>query len=89
MRERGKNCLWVLMALFYDQFYQRFPPYQKLLREIIKNLNDSLSSSGSLLDDRSSTGLFSIEMARQGQEFLGTDSPRCQKGCKKADGKPG
>lgn len=69
---RGKR-LWDLMAFFYDQFFIRFPPYQKLQKEIIENLNSPPNSSECLLDAGCGTGIFSIELARRGYLVVGVD----------------
>jgi len=81
--ERG-NRLWGLMALFYDQAFKRFPPYRKLIEEIIKNLSSLPSSSIRLLDAGCGTGLLSIELARRGYIVLGVDrSPEMLKRAQK------
>jgi len=73
MKDGRGNRLWGLMAFFYDQFFKRFPPYQKVLREIIENLNGIPSSSVCLLDAGCGTGLLSIELARYGYFVVGVD----------------
>lgn len=69
---RGKR-LWDLMAFFYDQFFIRFPPYQKLQKEIIENLNSPPNSSECLLDAGCGTGIISIELAQRGYLVVGVD----------------
>jgi SAM-dependent methyltransferase len=84
MKQGERNWLWVLMAFFYDQVYKRFPPYQKLLREIIKNIDSPQSSWGSLLDAGCGTGLISVELARHGYIVVGIDrSPQMIKRARK------
>ena len=69
---RGKR-LWDLMAFFYDQFFTRFPPYQKLQKEIIENLSSPPNSPVCLLDAGCGTGIISIELAQRGSLVVGVD----------------
>ena len=69
---RGKR-LWDLMAFFYDQVFEHFPPYQKLQKEIIKNLNSPPNSSVCLLDAGCGTGIISITLAERGYLVVGVD----------------
>ncbi len=65
--------LWDLMAFFYDQFFKRFPPYQKLQKEIIENLNNSQTPADLVLDAGCGTGIMSIELAERGYFGGGVD----------------
>ncbi|MBU1206250.1 MAG: class I SAM-dependent methyltransferase [Proteobacteria bacterium] len=69
---RGKQ-LWDLMAFFYDQFFKQFPPYQKLQKEIIENLNSSQNPADLVLDAGCGTGIMSIELAERGYFVVGVD----------------
>jgi SAM-dependent methyltransferase len=74
MKEGWGNRLWGLMAFFYEEFFERFPPYRRLIKEIIENLNGLPSSSPiCLLDAGCGTGLLSVELARRGYFVLGID----------------
>jgi 2-polyprenyl-3-methyl-5-hydroxy-6-metoxy-1,4-benzoquinol methylase len=66
MNEVKKNRLWRWMAFFYDQFYERFPPYQKLHQEIIKHLLPSSDPFPNVLDAGCGTGLLAMKLARMG-----------------------
>lgn len=84
MKDRLGNRLWGLMAFFYEQFFKWFPPYQKLLNEIIKNIGGNPSLSIYLLDAGCGTGLLSIELARRGYGVVGVDrSPQMLKRARK------
>jgi len=68
------------MAFFYEQFFKRFPPYRKLLQEIVENVGASPSSPDFLLDAGCGPGLLSLELARRGHKVLGIDrSPQMLK----------
>ncbi len=71
-RDKG-NRLWNWMALSYEQFFSRFPPYQQLLQKIIKLAGDPGSSKVLLLDAGCGPGLMSIELAKRGYWVLGID----------------
>ncbi len=71
MNER--NWLWDLMGFFYDRFFENFPPYQKLLRDVIENFRISSVSSTCFLDAGCGTGNFSIELAKLGLCGVGID----------------
>jgi 2-polyprenyl-3-methyl-5-hydroxy-6-metoxy-1,4-benzoquinol methylase len=62
------------MAFFYDQFYTRFPPYRKLIRDIIKNLPSPDSSPIWVLDAGCGTGLISLSLAQNRFNVMGFDS---------------
>jgi len=62
------------MAFFYDQFYTRFPPYRKLIRDIIKNLPNPDSSPIWVLDAGCGTGLISLSLAKNRFNVMGFDS---------------
>jgi 2-polyprenyl-3-methyl-5-hydroxy-6-metoxy-1,4-benzoquinol methylase len=66
MKEAKQNRFWRWMAFFYDQFYERFPPYQKLHQEIIKYFLPPLSPFPNVLDAGCGTGLLSLKLARMG-----------------------
>lgn len=85
MKESWGNRLWGVMAFFYEEFFTWFPPYRKLLREIIENIDGFPSSSGFFLDAGCGTGLLSTELARRGYFVLGID--RSQEMLKRARGK--
>lgn len=86
MKEGWGNRLWGLMAFFYEEFFKRFPPYRRLIKEIIANLNGLPSSSPiCLLDAGCGTGLLSVELARRGYFVLGID--RSSEMLKRARGK--
>jgi 2-polyprenyl-3-methyl-5-hydroxy-6-metoxy-1,4-benzoquinol methylase len=71
-KDRG-SWLWNLMAFFYDQFYTRFPPYQSLIRDIIKNLPKPNSAPVWILDAGCGTGLISLSLARHHFQVIGFD----------------
>jgi ubiquinone/menaquinone biosynthesis C-methylase UbiE len=72
VNDRGR-WLWNLMALFYDQFYTRFPPYQKLILDITRNLPDPKLSPVSVLDAGCGTGLISLNLAKHRFRVVGFD----------------
>jgi 2-polyprenyl-3-methyl-5-hydroxy-6-metoxy-1,4-benzoquinol methylase len=74
MRSDHGRWLWNLMAFFYDQFYTRFPPYRKLIRDIIKNLPNPDSSPIWVLDAGCGTGLISLSLAQNRFNVMGFDS---------------
>jgi SAM-dependent methyltransferase len=61
------------MAFFYEGFFTWFPPYRKLLKEIIENIDGFPSSTNFLLDAGCGVGLLSVELARRGYFVLGID----------------
>jgi 2-polyprenyl-3-methyl-5-hydroxy-6-metoxy-1,4-benzoquinol methylase len=67
------NRLWNWMAFSYEQFFSQFPPYQHLLRKIVKLAGDPGSSKVLLLDAGCGPGLMSIELAKRGYWVLGID----------------
>jgi len=67
------NRLWNWMGFFYEQFFNRFPPYQQLLQKIVKLAGDPGSSKVLLLDAGCGPGLMSIELAKRGYWVLGID----------------
>ncbi len=67
-----ENRFWSVMALFYERFFQSFPPYQKLVKDILHELN-GVHGSRRVLDAGCGPGLLSIEMARHGHTVLGID----------------
>jgi len=71
-KERG-NWLWDWMASFYDQFYQRFPPYQRLHQEIFQALRDFSPHQGNILDAGCGTGLLAASLARFKYQVVGLD----------------
>lgn len=73
MKGKEGNWLWSCMGFFYDQFFERFPPYQRLHQEIIKILKNSPNHSGYTLDAGCGTGLLSAELARRGYPVVGID----------------
>lgn len=84
MKNGRGSRLWNLMGLFYEQFYQRFLPQQKLYQEIIENLDKPASSSVFLLDAGCGPGLLSLKLARRGYYVVGIDrSPEMLKRAKK------
>jgi len=73
MKGKRENWLWNWMAFFYDHFYRRFSPYQDLQQQIFRELKNSTSNSGYILDAGCGTGLLSIELARRGYSVVGID----------------
>ncbi len=67
------NDLWGVMAFFYEGFFNYFPPYQRLLKEITENIDGSPSPTNFLLDAGCGVGLLSVELARRGYSVLGVD----------------
>ncbi len=67
------NCLWGVMAFFYEGFFTWFPPYRKLVKEVIENIDGFPSSSNFFLDAGCGVGLLSVELARRGYFVLGVD----------------
>jgi len=67
------NWLWDLMGFLYDRFFENFPPYQKLLREVVENFSLPSTSSACFLDAGCGTGNFSIELAKLGFCGVGID----------------
>ncbi len=73
MAKSSGNQLWNLMAFFYEYIFQRFPPYQTLLRHILNNFDKNSNSSDTFLDAGCGTGIVSMELARQGYFVVGVD----------------
>ncbi len=73
MKDKDGSRFWTCMGFFYDRFYERFPPYQKLHQEIFKILKSSPQNSGCIIDAGCGTGLLSAELARQGYPVVGID----------------
>jgi len=76
MRKDRGSWLWNLMAFFYDQFFTRFPPYRKLIRNIIENLPKPDPSPIWVLDAGCGTGLISLSLARHRFHVVGFDRSR-------------
>lgn len=76
MRKDRESWLWNLMAFFYDQFYAQFPPYQKLVQEILKNLPNPNSSQILVLDAGCGTGLISLSLAQNRFHVVGYERSR-------------
>lgn len=74
MKSERNQWLWEWMAFFYEKFFSGFPPYQKLLEEIIESLPPvDTASPPSLLDAGCGVGLLSFELARRGYLVTGVD----------------
>jgi SAM-dependent methyltransferase len=72
------------MAFFYEQFFRWFPPYRKLLNEIIEKVGSNHSCPVYFLDAGCGAGLMSVELARQGYLVVGIDrSPEMLKQARK------
>jgi len=76
MRKDRESWLWNLMALFYDRFYSRFPPYQNLINDIIRNLPNPNSSPIWVLDAGCGTGLISLSLAKHNFHVVGYERSR-------------
>lgn len=65
-----KNLIWDLMAFFYDNFYNNFPPYQDLITNIINNLTNEDKNPIYLLDAGCGTGILSFKLAKIKNNFV-------------------
>ena len=73
MENKRRNWLWDWMPFFYDQFYDKFPPYQELHRDILHKLNTASPPLGFVLDAGCGTGSLSVKLAKRGFSVLGID----------------
>ena len=74
MKSDRSQWLWEWMAFFYERFFSRFPPYRKLLEEIIESLPPmDAASLRVILDAGCGVGLLSFELARRGYVVIGVD----------------
>ena len=67
------SLFWNITALFWEQFFKRFPPHRNLVREIVRKVGEPHSSTRFVLDAGCGPGLLSIELARRGHKVLGID----------------
>lgn len=73
MDGRG-SLIWDLTAFFYDEFFSRFPPHERLQRAILDSLKkDSSCPCLSLLDAGCGTGIVAARLAREGYRVCGVD----------------
>jgi SAM-dependent methyltransferase len=74
MKSDRSRWLWQWMAFFYERFFSGFPPYRKLLKDIIESLPPADPASHRVfLDAGCGVGLLSFELARRGHVVVGID----------------
>ena len=66
------TALWDLYAKVYDSLPNHFLPYQKLLEQVVEEI-DKYSGKGTILDAGCGTGNFSIALAKRGYDVVGVD----------------
>ncbi|UCC60437.1 MAG: methyltransferase domain-containing protein [Dehalococcoidia bacterium] len=66
--------LWDIYARFYDSLPKYYGPYQRLLADVVRIIDDGIPQGGKILDAGCGTGSFSIELGRLGYDVEGIDS---------------
>ncbi|MDP2730887.1 MAG: methyltransferase domain-containing protein [Dehalococcoidales bacterium] len=66
-------AFWNLYATVYDSLPNHFQPYQKLVQQVVEEV-DKYSSKGTVLDAGCGTGNFSVALAKRGYDVIGIDN---------------
>lgn len=65
-------AFWDLYATVYDSLPNHFQPYQKLVQQVVEEI-EKYSGKGIILDAGCGTGNFSIALAKRGYDVVGVD----------------